>query len=175
MEPKSLKERLLEKGWSRAEAERTQQLLFSPEKQEKHIAFKQETNKIVYWSVILILVILNLLIIFVLLPILILADPTFVEVIVIFLGLIFGWIYNLLISDIEHIEARHHIVAAMFIPAVAILNIFIVVAVANGFSSKLNIPIQQHPIILSITYVTAFLLPYLITLIKEELARKRRF
>lgn len=172
--PDTLKEKLMGRGWAEEEAERTMQLIHSEEKKLKHIEYKISMNFIVYWTVLLVLTLANFVISIILVPFLLILKPFLVELIVAFLGIIFGLLFNLVIRDIEHIETKHHLAAAVFIPAIAIINIFVVVSIANSIAERIRIPLQQNPVFVSVVYVFMFLLPYGISSFREFLRMRRK-
>jgi len=170
---KGLKERLIERGWSEAEAHRVHEIMHSKENVEKHITIKQNMNLTLYWMSLIVLTICNLLVSLVLIPFLLVLKSFFVDIIAVILGVVFGLLFNLVINDIEHIEIKHHLVAAVFIPSLAIVNVFIMVNVANRFAEILKLDIHRNPLIISILYATAFIVPYIITVVRNDVFKKK--
>ena len=75
----------------------------------------------------------------------------------------FGYLFDQLIKDIENLENKHQIIAWAFIPALAIVNTYYMTSFANHVTNTLSLPFALHsPILISITYVIAFILPYTI-------------
>ena len=66
--PKSLRHRLLEKGWSEQEIEKTMSLMYSEEKREKQAGFVKATHPIIYWVGLVVAIIGNLLLSVTLIP-----------------------------------------------------------------------------------------------------------
>ncbi len=163
----ALRSRLLKKGWTREEIDKTINMLHGEGKQEKHIFFKKELNITLYWTTLLLLTVCNFLISIVLIPFLIVTNPFQLDITVAVLGVIFGLFFNHIIRDIEHIEAKHHLIAAIFIPAVALINVFLMVSVANSFAEKFEFAKQHNPVFTSIIYVAAFLAPYIIGILRQ--------
>ena len=162
-------ENLRKKGWSNEEIEKTIDIMDSEEKQQKHVQMKKDMNKVIYWTVLLVLTIGNFLISIIMIPFLLLLETYQVEVIVITIGLVFGLLFNLIIRDIEHIEPKHHLGAAVFIPALAIINIFVMVSVANSFSARLSLETSKNPVVVSLFYIGAFILPYVLSSLKSRI------
>lgn len=156
----NLKERLIRKGWAEEEAEKTMQIMHSEEKKLKHAHYKVKMNFVVYWTVLLVLTLANFVISIVLVPFLLVLKPFLVEMIVAVLGIVFGLLFNLVVRDIEHIETRHHVAAAVFVPAIAIINIFVMVSIANSMAVRINITALQNPVFIAVVYAAAFLIPY---------------
>ncbi|MCX6706619.1 MAG: hypothetical protein NT001_00570, partial [Candidatus Woesearchaeota archaeon] len=107
--PKTFRERLVEKGWAEDEIKKTMNMVYGEGKQEKHIEYKKEMNKVVYWATLLVLTIANFLISIVLIPFLLVMKPYQLGMIAGLLGFMFGLMFNLIVRDIEHIETKHHV------------------------------------------------------------------
>lgn len=161
MPKKELRESLLEKGWTAEEVEKALNTLYSDEPgKAKH---DEKMNRILYWSTLVLVVIANTVVSIIMVPFLLVLSNIALYFVIAVLGLVFGALFNLLIRDIEHVDPKHHIVAGVFLPAIAIINIYVMVSFANRFNEVLNIShIRQNPIIVSAVYVIAFLLPYII-------------
>lgn len=168
----TFREKMLKRGWTEGEVKKTLEMMRSPEKVEKHLPIKKELQAMLYWSVLLVLVICNFVVSIVLIPFLLVLTSVELNLITLVLGLIFGLFFNLIIRDIEHLEKKHHLVAAIFIPVIAALNIFVMVSVAQRLAVITKVGVTQNPIPISIIYVAAFLLPYLITTIRGALKKK---
>lgn len=168
----TLKERLVEKGWSEEEAIKAHDILYDPANQRKFLGITRGASTTHYWLTIVILSVLNLFVSIVLVPVLIVFKPAAVNLIVLTIGLVFGILFNFLIRDIEHVQTEHHVAAGAFIPVVAIVNIFIVTAVAKSLAIRLNLDITQHPAILSLVYVISFLSPYIVEALQDFLLKK---
>ena len=150
---------LHKKGWDATDLHKLNSSLSSYEIKDKS-GSKKELNKLVYWMSLLIIAVCNLGISLFLVPFLIVFGITFSSVIVIALGFMFGILFSFLIKDIEHLEPKHHLFAAIFIPMIALINIFLMVQGANFFANIFKTDIQQDPVLLSFFYIGAFLLPY---------------
>ncbi len=129
---------------------------------KKYKNYTTETNRILYWMSLLVLTISNFVISIVLIPFLLTINNYFLYIIIILLGIIFGSLFELLIEDIEHLNKKHHAIALIFIPAIAIINIFVTVNIANNINQFLKFNIIHEPIIISAIYVISFLTPYII-------------
>jgi hypothetical protein len=158
--PKSLRQKLMEKGWSDEDIEHTLGILYSEEKQEKHAKYAEFSSPIIYWAGLLIAIVGNLLISVVFVPFLMILNSFQLYIIMGMMGAIFGAMFNLLLRDIEHVDAKHHVMAGVFIPAVALVTVFVMVTLANTFNTIIKSPVQHNPFIISAVYVLAFSAPY---------------
>ncbi|MBW3023123.1 hypothetical protein KY308_03390 [Candidatus Woesearchaeota archaeon] len=171
MVKKSLREKLLEKGWKEDEIEHALSII-KPSESKSQI-FIQRTNPILYWSALIISIIGNFLIAVALIPFLLVLSSFQLYIVIAVLAISFGAMFNLLINTIEALDPAHHVIAGVFIPALAVITIFVMVNVANRLSFVLESPIHQNPIFVSFAYVVAFVLPYAYTKFTDFLGQRR--
>ncbi|MBI5397895.1 hypothetical protein HZB03_00385 [Candidatus Woesearchaeota archaeon] len=158
--PKSLRQKLIEKGWQEEDINRTLDILFSEDKQEKHARYAHFSSPIIYWAGLLVAIIGNLLISVVFIPFLMILNSVQLYIIMGSMGAIFGAMFNLLLRDIEHVDAKHHVMAGVFIPSIALITVFVMVTLANTFNAIIKSPVQHNPYVISVIYVLAFSAPY---------------
>jgi len=79
------------------------------------------------------------------------------------IALTFGLLFNLIVNDIENIDPKHHILAGIFIPAIALINIYIITILTNDVQIAIKIQNPHSPILVSVTYVLAFMIPYIVS------------
>ncbi len=158
--PKSLRQRLLEKGWTEEEIAKTMNVLYSDEKRDKHIGFTKATHPIIYWVGLVIAIIGNLLLSVALIPFLMILNSAQLYVILGIIGLVFGAMFSLILKDIEHVDQTHHVMAGMFIPSIALITVYVMVSVANRFNELINNPNPHNAILLSVIYLICFSAPY---------------
>jgi hypothetical protein len=154
---------LKRKGWSAAEIQKAEQTI-----RERKMMDKSRTsvfsNKIVYWMVIAVIVLGNFIVSILLIPFLLVLNRLALNLVIILLGFAIGLLFNFLINDVEHIGKKHHLLAGFLIPILALVNISVMINVANAINSALSIgALKEDPVTLSIMYVAAFILPYLWT------------
>jgi len=168
---KDLAQTLRDKGWEDAEIEKTMRIMgtVTPEQ----AGAEQKSQQVVYWMILMDLGIGNLLISFGLIPFLMALNPSFVLGIMIVIGFVMGLFFNMLVWDLEHVKTEHHLAAMFFIPGTAILNIAIIVIVSNAMASFMKTAVPKNPYLLSGTYVAAFILPYVIALIRDRIKKRQ--
>ena len=162
--PIPIEQRLAEKGWSRAEIDRAANILHGKEDPGK-IYFQKRMNPVVYWLTLIVSIIANMVVSVVLIPFLLTVQEVLtLYSIVALLALAFGFFFNLLLTDIENVDPKHHVIAGIFIPALAIINILIVINITSVISRTLfGSQLQQNAIAIAVIYVVAFIAPYLVT------------
>lgn len=161
MKPERRKE-LLQKGWREEDLVKAEAIL---EKATKHDIF---FSKIVFWSALIVIVFANLLVSAVLIPFLITLYGLVLYAIVAVLGLVIGFLYNFLITDIGLLETKHHRAASIIIPVIAIGNVAVMVFTANRFTEGIQLNLQRHnPWIVAVVFGGAFILPYVVDQIRK--------
>ena len=160
-------ERMAEKGWNQEEIDGTMSKLYDPEKVQKHSHHQHHLNPIIYWAVLIVAIIGNFILAFIFIPFMMMLNQNQLMIMFGVSGLIFGAMFNVLLKDIEKIDYQHHVMAGIFIPAIAAITVFVMVSIANNFSKLIDINVIQNPILISVVYVIAFSLPYFIYKIKD--------
>src|SRR5689334_20533194 len=135
--PQPIEERLAEKGWSKDEINKAASILHGKD-DPGQIYFSKQMNPIVYWLTLIVSIVANMVVSVVLIPFLLAVKTAgTLYMIVSLLALAFGFFFNLLLTDIEHVDPKHHVIAGIFIPALAVINIIIVINVTAVIDSVL--------------------------------------
>ena len=125
-------------------------------------------GRLVFWSAIFVVVIANLLVSVILIPFLAVLNKWFLDLILVMMALVMGFIYNFLITNIGHLEDHHHILAAIIVPVIAVANVFFVVQIANMMIESVQIAnARQNPWIIGILYGGFFILPYVVARLRK--------
>ncbi len=155
------REELQQKGWREDELVKAEAIL---NRSTKHDIF---FSKIVFWSAMVVIVFANLLISVILIPFLIALYDFVLYAIVAVLGLVIGFLYNFLITDMGLLETKHHRAASVIIPIVAMGNVVIMVVTSNRFIESIQLNNSPHnPWIVAAVFGGAFILPYIVDQIR---------
>lgn len=160
------------KNWPEKDIQKTIRIMESREYLDKSNTHAQ-TSRLLYWLALLVLIICNMLIAVFLVPFLLVLGGTVIYFMVSVIGFVFGLFFNLLIRDIEDLEVHHHLFATVLIPLLSLVNIAIMVSASNRIAEIIKVSFKIDPIILSLFYVGAFLVPYLYYLFRYELNKFR--
>lgn len=162
-------DRLKEKGWSEEELKKTERIFEeSPEKKSPNIIL---LDKVAYWTGLLIAILANFIISVLLIPFLISMKSFYLYLALLFIGIAFGWVFSILIDDLEAIKSGQHVVAWIFIPAIALINVYLMTNLSNFIAVLMEMPSSVHQsTYVSIVYVTAFMLPYTISKLTKKQA-----
>jgi hypothetical protein len=153
-----LHQRLRAKGWSEAEMSRLHDG-FARAKARAHPAAHFVEHASFYLGVAL-CAIGTLLVSVVVAPLLLLLTPWFVATTLILLGLCLGALFALLVSDLEWLEGKHHLLAGIVILTVAVTNVALIAQRITHATAM--------PYILGFLFGGALLVPYLYHLSKER-------
>jgi len=153
--------KLLSKGFSKKEALETIKVIEKAKKERSpKIKF---LDSIIYWCVLLVAIIGNLVISILLIPFLLAFRKIPLYLTIIILAGMFGFLFDQLIRDIEFLEKKHYIIAGVFIPGLAVVNTYYMAAFANHLTKTLSLPTNiNSPILISAMYAIAFIIPYII-------------
>ncbi|MBI4145332.1 hypothetical protein HY493_03955 [Candidatus Woesearchaeota archaeon] len=115
---------------------------------------------LVYWGALGLAVLGNFVLSIALIPVLL----VFSDIPLLFgLGLLavaFGFIMDVVLREIEHLRRAHRIVPELFIPALALINLYIITRFTNTIAPLMGLPTSHDPWLASIMYVTGFVLPH---------------
>jgi predicted membrane protein len=159
------KEHLQKRGWTPDEIKEAESLLEKAKNHDIHF------SKIVFWSALFVVVLGNLALSLILIPFLLIFKPWVLHTIVIILGLMMGSIYSFLVTDIGHLERKHHVFAAIFVPVIAIINLVVIVITANSFIRE-TVKEPQNQWIVAAIFVVSFILPFLIHRLRNLIKKK---
>jgi hypothetical protein len=161
MADKTLRQKLREKGWKEEEIEHALDVMGSGEARTPS-APQRGSSPVLYWLTLLISIIGNFLIAVAIIPFLIVLSDAQLYFVMAVLALSFGAMFNFLINTMEHLDPSHHVVAGVFIPALAAITVFVMVNVSNRLSEFFQSPIIHNPVWVALLYVLFFSAPYFI-------------
>ncbi|MFH1682184.1 MAG: hypothetical protein ABIA37_00145 [Candidatus Woesearchaeota archaeon] len=148
---------LLRKGWGEEELKKAEAILEKTATQELFF------SKIIFWSALVVIIFANLIISLVLVPFLIVLNQWALYFTVIILAGVIGFLYNFLVLDMGHLEKKHHLMAGIIIPVLALANMIIMVLVSNRFIAELDLHnVPHNPWMIGLVFAAAFITPYLI-------------
>ena len=154
---KDIKNRLIEKGWSKKDINKTVKII-EKAKSNKHPKIKL-LDKLIYWISLTVVIAGNFIIAISLIPELLVLKGMQLYLVIITLGSSFGLLFELLIRTIEHLKAKHHIFLGIIIPILAIINFIIVSTTLKELTGIEN---PQNPMLIGVIYSISFILPYVI-------------
>ncbi|MFC1698185.1 hypothetical protein ACFL1H_07630 [Nanoarchaeota archaeon] len=152
-------QKLRKKGWTEAEIQKTMKILHQAEKNKSKS--KKFFESFVYFFSILIAILGNLVVTILVVPLITIEGFVF-YVMIALIALGFGALFTLLLIDLEKLNPRQHVIAGLFIPAIAFISIFFMVRFAQLFATDLGLEhvLVRSPIVIGIVYFIFYILPY---------------
>jgi len=120
---------------------------------------------LVYWSSLAMLALFNLVGVFFMIPFIMFFDGVTLFACVAGFGFVFGFLFNLLIMGIEHFKLRHHLIAGLFIPVLAVVDIVLIVRIVERINMMLAIPLNINIPVIVMAFIFSFVLPYLFSVV----------
>jgi len=170
MNPAQMRVELLQKGWTIDEIEAAISIMKDAgASKSKFVRF---LDKVVFWVNLILAMTGNFIISVVLIPFMLFAPTAFLYPILFVVGLAFGALYDMVVFDIEKIDAAPKIFVGPFLLAIALVNIYIITALSNRLATAINYPSGIHtPILVAVFYTSGFLAPYIYTHWQEILQK----
>jgi hypothetical protein len=170
MHPKhhvELLKKMRQKGWSEEELTRAHSV-FSKSEQTKSTRHKF-LDKLVLWGAFVIMFAGNTVALIALMPFFVIFPNTIIYVVAALIGLCFGFLYELILRDVQHtFHGHHHALAFILLPYLAIVGAIIILGYANAHLPNL-FHYERHPILIGFIYVIGFLIPYIVMVYKNKL------
>jgi hypothetical protein len=154
-------EKLLEKGWPKEAALKTARILAKAEEAKPDGI--RTLDKVVHWVALLIIVLGTFVVSILLVPLLLVASGPALAGLLVGVGVGFGLLFEVVVSKLERLEHRPPIVAGLFIPVLALINVYVITSLTNRLAALAKLESGIHdPILVSIVYVAAFSLPFML-------------
>lgn len=156
--------KLKKKGWKKHHIAKTIHILKKAE-DKKHPSVKV-LDKILFWLVLFLIMLGNVIILIALLPVIIEMPQTITLIIFAIIGFAFGALIDNIIKDME-LTRKHYFLAGVLIALMATLNMFLVITFARYVLKEVGVLIRINPLLTIFIYIIAFTLPHILFKIKE--------
>jgi len=154
-------ERLRNKGWNEQDITHAMEIIEQAKLQKP--SKLRLLDSIIYWIVMFVALIGNFIISIILIPFMLAMEGISLIFIISIIGFAFGAFFDLIISDLKNLQNKQMIIAGVFLPILALINVSLMTEFANYLQKTSGILTAQHnPVVISIVYVIAFMLPYVI-------------
>jgi|SRR3989338_778637 len=156
----NLIKRLEKRGWGKEEIIKAMDIINSSKhnRSRKAMIF----DKQIYYILLAIIAVANFAISIALIPILMALEGYALYFIIIILGIAFGFMFELVIRSIEHLERAHHEFLAILIPLIALANALTISKISNNIGSMVGLKNFHEPLTIALIYSGSFVLPYII-------------
>ena len=117
-------------------------------------------DKTLYWALLFIAILGNFIVSVVLVPFLLILEGWSLYVSLFFIGLSFGWIFGFILHSLASLEREQHIIASLFIPSLALINVGIFAVLSNKLIVLLKLSTPPHnAFLVGGVYVFGYVLP----------------
>lgn len=117
-------------------------------------------NSLLYWVLLMVSILGNFIVSVVLVPFLLILKGSALYFCLFFVGLSFGYLFSFVLRSIERLNPRQHILANIFIPAIALINIAIIATLSNQLILLLKLSTPFHnPLFVGMAYFFGYILP----------------
>jgi len=158
---KNLINRLKKRGWSTNEIEKAVNIMVFAKKNKNSGA--RFLEKRMYWILLFVIIAANFSVSITMIPIFMTLNGILLYLVLITLGIVFGFSFELVIRSIEHLVQKHHVVLGILITLIALINIFLISRISNQFKLNLNLSNPNSSLLLALVYAASFALPYIIS------------
>jgi hypothetical protein len=117
-------------------------------------------DKIIYWALLILAIIGNLIVSIVLVPLLMVLNSTSLLIILAVIAITFGLLFSSLLRDIESLNPNSYVMGGIFLPVQALINVYFITMLSNEVATTLKIENWHNPLIIGIVYMCAFISPY---------------
>jgi hypothetical protein len=165
-----LKESMERKGWPPKDIQKTVNILKeAPKRKTDWIKFLDST---LYWMIFAVAVLANLIVSIVLVPLLLTMTDLWLYFTISFIAVSFGTMMEIIIHETAWLQKKRYVIAEIFIPAIALINIYIIVQLSNTLAATLQLPgTNQSALLVGCVYVVCFSAPHIIWLAIRTLRR----
>ena len=161
--PKITRKRLKEKGWEKHEIEKTMNVL-EIDKLRTH-QMEENMHKLMYWMSLVALTLLNIIGVVFLVPLIIILEGVYLYSTVMTFGIVFGLLFNYLILGIEHLEAKHHIIAWILVPLLGVFDIYLMSVFTRKVEIMFELTTSYNVPVMVVCFIGAFVLPYFVFIV----------
>lgn len=129
----------------------------------------RKSARIIYWVSLFAAILGNFISSVILIPFIVMLEVKLtLYAVVMILGLVFGALFNFLLKDIQRLDPTHHVITGAVIPALAVINVYIMVEVAKTVGTALSINVNQSEIFIAVLYVSMFTIPYFVGILFRQ-------
>ncbi len=153
-----LKKKLAAKGWHETDIARVIASLLHAH-HHSHPALST-VEKLLAWIALGFSILINFIVSIAMIPVYLSMPPFIVMLCLIFFGLCFGLLMDLLIREIDSFSRHHYVAAGLFLPMVSLITMYMTVRASIFISRYFQSTKLQDPVLLALVYTASFLLPH---------------
>ncbi len=149
------------KGWVAPEIDTAERILKTAS--SKRTKWIRVLDSMIYWLVLLVAIVMNFVLSIVLVPFLLVFTGPMLILALVVIAVAFGTMLDVVVRETEHLQQKHYVMAEVFIPAIALINIYIITRLSGQLATLMELPgAANNPLLVSVCYVAAFIAPHII-------------
>ena len=153
--------------WSTDFAAKTADILRNAEKLKP--VWIRNVDASLYWFLLLIAIVGNFILSVVLVPFLLVLKGASLYFTLLFVGASFGFVFSFILHSIESLRKSQHVIAGVFIPALALINVGIFAILSNKLILLLKLATPPHnPFLIGAVYVLGYVIPGAVKHVKNR-------
>lgn len=155
------------KDWTPELAVKTEKILGEAERRKS--GWVKTVDSTLYWVLLFIAIIANFIVSVVLVPFLLILKGGALYFSLFFIGASFGWVFSFILHGIDKLKKDQHIIASIFLPCLALINVGIFAVLSNKLIILLKLSTPPHnPILVGAFYVFGYVLPGAIVHLRKK-------
>ncbi len=140
--------------------------ILKKEKRRDYLA-RKNLNRFFYWQTLFVIYILNFAAIFLVSPFIFVIDGILSYFLVAIIAISVGSLLNTITVSIENLELKHHYVAFLSIPFLAVVDLVVFFELLDFLGEKFEMEPGFNESVLIILFLVAFVIPYVYSSIKN--------
>lgn len=160
MQNEQLRMNLENKGWQPHHIERAVAVL------QSSASVKPEgvrmLDALIYWIALALAILGNFSLSIALIPVLLAFNDIALFVSTAIAAVLFGTVLDFILKEIEHLRKSHLIIPELFIPTIALINVYIITNLSNDVAVLLKLPTTHNPVTVSLIYMFCFIIPHFV-------------
>ncbi|HSU72742.1 MAG TPA: hypothetical protein VLJ21_02745 [Candidatus Binatia bacterium] len=160
MQNDQLRMNLASKGWQPHHIDRAISVL------QSSASIKSDSvrllDSVIYWIALALAVLGNFVLSIALIPVLLAFSDIALLISTAIAAILFGMVLDFVLREIEQLRHTHLIIPELFIPAIALINVYIITNLSNNVALALNLSTTHNPWVVSIIYMICFVIPHFV-------------
>ncbi len=162
----NLKKLLIKKGWSQREVEKTIRILGRAH--HKKTDTVRVLDSAALWIGLLLIILGNFIVSVVIVPFLLILSGFWLYLSLFFIAVSFGFLVSVIAGYIQKMQHEHMLIMSVFLPALALINVYIMAYFANRLEVLMQLGTPLHnPLLVALVYTGGFMIPYMVSRLKQ--------
>ena len=127
----------------------------------KHSNYAKHSQKVLNSITLVVIALASVITTILTMPFILFFQSYLMYAFVLLIGLVFGFIFSFMVTDLKHLEKKGHLLLSLVIPIIAVVNIIIMIYMLRHLALRFDLILEHDPIILASLYLLGYVIPYL--------------